>query len=454
MVKLIQHAWLEDLKSWVREFPCVVVRLEDEEWELLSESRRGLAQFTIARSHGFFDRVRVPTLCFVFGTVERFRNRERIQEEFCLVGKLSSRSRVSSLETRVKISRALPLKGLTESSFSALLTSSTHDRNLRERMHQAEAVIPLSPELSRALIEAIAADNQNAAILKTVASGIRRNRSFSSTRALQDDAINSALRAFGIEDHEGASELQVDDDRESALSSVPVREDTVIQHDARSVRGYEYIGGDITGRAVFEQQNRRLEIFTANRQPLEQVFGVDLIYLNLSQRNLVMVQYKMLERHRSGVREDWIYRPDGRLASEITRMERFATLMSGPLNEYRLNSDPFYLKFVKRNGLFKNGSILTPLAHFKHIVQSPIAEGPGGGIRISYDSLDGSYMRHGTFIDLMQAGYIGSYASDTDNFKTLIAAVLADNRSVVAALQSGVTGESGQQPRQFSRFGR
>jgi hypothetical protein len=57
-------------------------------------------------------------------------------------------------------------------------------------------------------------------------------------------------------------------------------EDSVIEHDARHLPGFDLVGSDITGRAVFTKDRERLEIFTANRRPLEHVFGVDLIYLN------------------------------------------------------------------------------------------------------------------------------------------------------------------------------
>ncbi|HKS77118.1 MAG TPA: hypothetical protein VJQ82_28165, partial [Terriglobales bacterium] len=230
---------------------------------------------------------------------------------------------------------------------------------------------------------------------RVVASGLKRIKTFSSNRALQDDAIQTALRAFGIDGDLGAAELQVSDDADSALAGVPVNEDTVVQYDARHIPGFEYVGGDITGRAMFKHDNARLEVFTSNRLPLEKVFGVDLIYLNLDKKNLVMVQYKMLESTRTESLTDWIYRPDGNLNAEIARMDKFVTIAQAPSKEYRLNSDPFYLKFVKRNGLLKNGSIMTPLAHFKHVVQLPAFRGKRHGIRISYDALAGAYMRSG-----------------------------------------------------------
>jgi hypothetical protein len=428
----MEASWLQSLKSWVKEYPCVLVDLTNEEWEKLSESRRGVGQFTMARSHEFFDRVCVPTLCFVFGGSDTHRRGQRVKDEVCLLGKISSRMRVSSLETRVKISRAVPLESITRAGLATLLGHSIHATNLQDRLSRTEPIVPLSPELSSALLGAIAEDTRNAAILKTVGEGLRRTKTFSSQRALQDDAIQTALRTFGLSADEGASELQIVEGNDSALSSIPLHEDTVIQHESRVVTGFTYVSGDITGRAVFEKDRKRLEVFTANKLPLERVFGVDLVYLNLSQRNLVMVQYKMLEHDKSG---DWIYRPDVKLDEEIARMDKFAAINAAPPQEYRLNEEAFYLKFVKRNGLLTNGSILTPLTHYKQIVNSSMTRGSKGGLRISYERLEGCYMRQSTFIDLLQAGYIGTYTDSTSAFQTLIEQIVAGNRSVVAALQ-------------------
>jgi hypothetical protein len=136
----------------------------------------------------------------------------------------------------------------------------------------------------------------------------------------------------------------------------------VIEHDARSVPGFDLVKSDVTGRAVFEKETERLEIFTANRRQLEEAFGVDLIYLNLIHQNIIMVQYKMLEPHRPNDEEtDWLYRPDDQLDVEIKRMDAFVREQTpGPL-EYRLNPEVFYLKFVKRDGAISNGGIVVPI---------------------------------------------------------------------------------------------
>lgn len=159
--------------------------------------------------------------------------------------------------------------------------------------------------------------------------------------------------------------------------------------------------------------------------------------MNLTKKNIVMVQYKMLEPNsRLGVATDWLYRPDAKMAREIARMKRFAAQHApGPL-EYRLNPQVFYLKFVKRNGALSDGSVITPIDHYEQLLNDPTCEGPRKAVRISYDSLSGRYMRQGAFLDLVHSGYIGAYAATTAYLSTLIRAVLAGDRTVVAAVQS------------------
>jgi len=51
MALIMQIPWLRILKQFVEKKPIVVLRFEDEEWTRLLESRRGINEFTIARSH-------------------------------------------------------------------------------------------------------------------------------------------------------------------------------------------------------------------------------------------------------------------------------------------------------------------------------------------------------------------------------------------------------------------
>lgn len=76
------------------------------------------------------------------------------------------------------------------------------------------------------------------------------------------------------------------------------------------------------------------------------MLGVDLIYINETRGNIVMVQYKMLEENKRQHEADWLFRPDKQLRDEIARMK--IPDIEGTLADYRLSRNPFFFKFVKR----------------------------------------------------------------------------------------------------------
>ena len=142
-----------------------------------------------------------------------------------------------------------------------------------------------------------------------------------------------------------------------------------------------------------------------------------------------MVQYKMLEPHRKGRKTDWIFRPDGQFDKEMERMKRFSQLhVPGPL-EYRINPQVFYLRFVQQRDA-KLGKVTgtMPIDHFEILRDNPDCKGPKGGFRITYDTLDGRYLRQNGFLDLVSSGYIGAHAKTTADLETLIREILNGNR--------------------------
>jgi hypothetical protein len=51
--------------------------------------------------------------------------------------------------------------------------------------------------------------------------------------------------------------------RETAIARISIMEDSVIEHDARYIPGYDLVKSDLTGPAVFERKNERLVVITA-----------------------------------------------------------------------------------------------------------------------------------------------------------------------------------------------
>ena len=166
----------------------------------------------------------------------------------------------------------------------------------RDRLAASEAGFSrVSEKLGQAIIEELAGWGENGPALTRILAHRRRPRRFENARALQGDAVALAIKAFGGSDEAASVSLPGGD---TALGTVRLLEDAVIEHDARWMLGWRLADSSLTGRATFERRGERLDVFTANKRPLEELFGVDLIYLNEARGALVMVQYKMLEPDR------------------------------------------------------------------------------------------------------------------------------------------------------------
>lgn len=458
--KPVPPSWLATLRQHVEAKPCVLLRLDESDSGNLTESRRGFNEFTLARPHGLLSDIKTPTACVIFGSPPEWM-RPGGANPHAYLGIVSSRSPITTLDTRIKIKRAVRIEPATEDGLVTLLGTGPQASLLRKKLESTAPVIVLSPKLSSLLIESMATIPANQGPMRAVAESLHVPQRYTNFSAVQEDAVQTALKAFGLTANDRAEQVELIDGRATALARLPMMEDAVderpspsgdqallqvrtpliedsaIEKDARSVPGYALTSSDLTGRAIFKKGHEKLEVFTANRRDLEHVFGVDLIYVNLTKKNIVMVQYKMLESNRrNGEATDWLYRPESNMAKEIARMKRFSKQHApGPL-EYRLNPQVFYLKFVKRDGALSSGGIVTPIDHYERLLTDPACKGPRNAVRISYESLGGRYMRQGAFLDLIQSGYIGAHAATTDYLSTLVQAVLDGNREVIAAVQS------------------
>lgn len=236
--------------------------------------------------------------------------------------------------------------------------------------------------------------------------------------------------------------MDITPEMDTALDGTNIQEANIILNDSRVIPGYELESSDVTGRAIFVKGEEKLEVITANALPLEEVFGVDLIYLNRISQNLVMVQYKMLDRKGSSEKVRWQHAVTPKLHEEINRMRHFRSEVFPHCDGYRLNSDPFYFKFVKRERTEGTRGIVLPLEHFERILNSPEARGPNNGLRVDYEFLSGQYLRHTAFIELIRSGYIGSTPNVTEAFERLIRYVIENGKSAVVAIRSLINEEA------------
>src|SRR5215212_788055 len=170
------------------------------------------------------------------------------------------------------------------------------------------------------------------------------------------------------------------------------------------------------------------------------MLGVDLIYNNQTTGSIVMVQYKMLEskRYSKTGAKDWIARYDSQFEKEVQRMI-FPELKT-EAEDYRLNRNPFFIKFVRRVGDGENhNSFVLSLDHFQKLIKSPAGKGRFGGVRVSYESLEGVYLRDSDFLGLIRSGYIGTHKEQSKALASIISKVAEGDRAVVVAWQRLMT---------------
>lgn len=408
----------------------ILIRLDEAFSESLHNSRQGFEHLTIVKPHSVLQDFKLPTLCLM-----------EIQEQGasrCYLATATRKNAVSTFDSRLTIKKLRPIVPSSLQDMGSKITEARIRRLFSDRIPAEGNFANLSPKLSGHLIEMLATHSENQAALDAALSQLPKLRQAPNANWAQEDAIQTAMDAFGLRGNAVPDEVALKQGTSSGLSLIGayLYEDNVVHSDASHLPGFDAIAPDVTGRAVFQKGDDRLVIYTANKLPLEKMLGVDLIYINETRGNIVMVQYKMLEEDKKA-KGDWHFRADKQLRDEIARMKIPAIQVT--TLDYRLSRNPFFFKFVKRKIVDdSHQSFLVSLDHLNHILASPAAKGPKGGVRMSFDALDGTYLREADLIGLIRSGYVGTHRIETIVLSTIIDAVAKGSKAVVLAWQKKV----------------
>lgn len=431
----------QDIKDLNRR-GIALLRPTGEEWDAILTTREAGRRFSLHFPHKVAKAARRGGLILISsaGTDHALR-----------IGRVRSVNATATLDSRVVVDLVSPVEPSSLDRLAAA-AQATKARVPFDRLTSRGARLErMSEKLGELLIDVLAKEPANAPALSRILAHMREPTHFEDARALQRDAVSLAIKAFGGDD--AASALMLPGDA-TAVATVRLQEDAVIEHDARWIPGWTLIDSDLTGRATFQKRGAKLDVFTANKRPLEQLFGVDLIYFNETRGALVMVQYKMLEPQERGRRtittdmfdfeelddKEWIVRIDDQFEDEMERMRRFDRDLD-PQGPYRLNASAFFFKLVRRHASAKSAGMLLSLGHLDHLKGDGTLSGPKDGLRISYQSLDGHYLRSDPFVELIRSGYIGTRGATTDHLQALISASLEGGKAVVAGVQRALDPE-------------
>ena len=217
----------------------------------------------------------------------------------------------------------------------------------------------------------------------------------------------------------------------------------MIINDMMQVPGFEHVRTMPYGAAVFEGEAGRLTVVLANRLPLEQQLGADLIYFNETFKAFVIVQYKAMETDPGGRA---VFRiPNAQLADEIKRMDvALAALRSCTpdvaRHGFRLHENPFFLKMCPRivfnpddKGLSRGMYI--PLDYWRMLEADAALTGPLGGRRLTYENV-GRYLDNTGFVNLVAHAWVGTTAEQSAVLEEVIREVISSGRTVTIAVKT------------------
>lgn len=277
----------------------------------------------------------------------------------------------------------------------------------------------------------------------------RLSRRVRENLAYQKEAVLTALSTTKIGREEMQEWSPPDGTPVSFLDGLPtarLREDPMVVHDLMHLPGFGVLKTYPYNAAVFESDSERLTVILANRLPLEEQTGTDLIYFNETYQSFVMVQYKAMEREddENGVRDDVFRLPNAQLKEEINRMNVVlgalkACAINADIGGFRLTENPFFLKLCPRIvfnpddvGLVRG--MYLPLDYWKLLENDPGIKGPKGGLRITYENAK-RYFNNTSFTTVVSKAWVGTTPSQSQVLQNVIRATLETGKAVAIAIK-------------------
>jgi hypothetical protein len=223
-------------------------------------------------------------------------------------------------------------------------------------------------------------------------------------------------------------------------------EEDILPVEMRNVPGWELFqecqGGivQLRRKATKGQPDHELTVINANKKPLEECLGVDLIFHQTTFNACVLIQYKRLTRQ--GV--EWYFDlNDEQFSKQLVAIKEFKQrkMLSGSpaaASDYRISVESFFFKFCKEQisndeskTLFEGWYV--PVEHLELIRASKASLGGHGGRRLTEQSA-GRWFSNTDFAPLLSSGWIGTHGETTALLGQMIQASIEGKRALVFAL--------------------
>ena len=223
------------------------------------------------------------------------------------------------------------------------------------------------------------------------------------------------------------------------MANYAEREDQLINYDVDRFAGWVDVPNVRAAWRTFRDRERRVFVMNANRTPVEQTLGVDVVYYSQHSRAFVLVQYKRMSTEQGGAHHELFYRPDQQLEVELERMEAVDAMCREQPGDFRLLATACWLKLCDPDPKVDDAASLIKGMYFarEHFVDLlKTCKGPKGGTRIGYSNVP-RYLNNTEFTGLVRDGWIGSRGPATDKIARLVRESLETGHAVVVGVGSG-----------------
>jgi hypothetical protein len=216
------------------------------------------------------------------------------------------------------------------------------------------------------------------------------------------------------------------------LNGLNLREDQLIINDFTCFGDLKVIKEYKNTTCTLSNGRNTVSIIYANRTPLENNIGVDLIYYGHNHQTFIFVQYKRLVEEN----KKYIYRAnnDKSLIKELDRMNNLKTHMIEDKHDYRINDEVFYFKFCKeKQDIYTKDlcqGFYLPKDFFDLIYSRQKKENKS--VVFSYDVVE-RYLNNTLFIELIKSGLIGTKYINANSISKVIKETLESGKSLILA---------------------
>lgn len=258
--------------SWVKNKPMVMFCFGKNPDDNISAIEEHLDRFTFMVRHGAAKGIKIPTLCVL-------QTQKGGMHNFYL-GALWYQAAASTLDSRLTIKA---LHEIAPNFIGRQSEANIVGKFLQDRVIKGEAVSVLSSQETEWLINLMAQNHKNRIAIEKVFALLLKTNNMSDNHLAQEDAVRLVFDSRDV-----PRKLHPEMENDVAR----LHEDNIIQADAARIPGFDAVAPDVQGRYFYRSEGEEIVVYVANKKSLEEMLGVDLIYINQSKKILLWFSIK------------------------------------------------------------------------------------------------------------------------------------------------------------------